>query len=919
MKNLHSTKRGLSVGLAVGGLVCCLGTEPTGWAGPVGTGPVDKLPDAKQALFRLPKEAKLLRADLDLSLKPGEEKFSGQVALHVQVEKPTNVITLHASPDLTLSTVRVKTATGEVTPTWKTVAEGVVQLAVPKPLSVGAATVQIGYTGKLPLAENKGLFRQKDGADFYIYSHFEPTDARRAFPCFDEPTFKVPWRVTLHVPKEFMALSNAPLESEQPEAQGQKRVTFKETPPLPSYLLAFAVGPFGVFDAGKAGKKGTPIRIITLRGHEAEGDYAAKATVRLLSLLEDYFGIPYPYEKLDQIAVPGQQGAMENPGLITYGQPFIQIRKTEETVRARRMFSSIAAHELGHQWTGNLVTLAFWDDVWLNESLATFLDSKILGRFHPEWREDQSRVQRRQGAMGADSLATARKIRQPIETQHDIVNAFDGITYSKGAAVLEMFEQWLGEDVFARGLSRYLREKAHQNGTTADLVGAWKKEIAATAKVSGESGAADKANQFEQAFSSFLDQPGFPVVTASLSCEKAGAQLRLSQKRYVPLGTKGESPEVYRFPVCVRYPGQGQNPVSHCDLLTEKETIWSLPNAACPEYVVVNADAVGYFRVNYAPKLAEALRKVGFGKTGVLRETERIAFLGDQAALFRTGEATAMQVLGLSQVAAQDESRHVVAQAAGLWGGIERLLEPSQIPAYRRKILATFLPRFAKLGLVGAAQDDDNVKTLRSVLAYWVGEEGAAPQIVKQATELSQKWLKNPGSVDAETARMVLGIAAKHGDAALFDALLAAAKTESDRNQRGRLLNALGSFEKPPLAQRALDLFHQGVFPIQESRTLLWGPLGNKETQKMPLGYVKAHFEELVAKLPKESGAYLSAMGGVVCSEKDRTEVAEFFADRSTKYAGGPRILSQTLERIDQCVAQKKAHSKSLAAFLKTP
>jgi alanyl aminopeptidase len=332
----------------------------------------------------------------------------------------------------------------------------------------GQAHLRLYYRGKLLRHEGVGLFNEHDGDDDYIFTDFEPFDARRAFPCFDEPAYKVPVRFILDVPEQHLATTNAAIEYEhklgtqlsrqlgaKPGVE-LKRVVFRRTAPLPTYLWALAVGPFGVVDAGKGGSRHVPLRILTLRGREEQGRYAASVTAPIISLFERYTGVPYPYDKLDQVAVPNQSHAMENPGLITYGQRSILIGKEDDTAAARRRFAKVCAHELAHHWTGDLVTLNYWDETWLNESFASFLGSKITEQFKPEWDERLDRLMRREDAMSADSLVSARRIRQPITTSDDIVNAFDPITYAKGQSVLTMIESWVGPSVFQRGLHRYL-------------------------------------------------------------------------------------------------------------------------------------------------------------------------------------------------------------------------------------------------------------------------------------------------------------------------------------------------------------------------------------------------------------------------------------------------------------------------------
>ena len=363
-----------------------------------------------------------------------------------------------------------------------------------------------------------GIFRQKTGDDWYAFTQFEATDARRAFPCFDEPSYKVPWRLALTIPKGDIAVSNTPVAKEVSAGDGLRTVIFEETKPLPSYLVAFGIGPFDVVDAGRAGIKHTPIRMIVPRGQASEARYAVETTGQILALLEKYFGTPYPYAKLDNLVIPQtvRFGAMENAGLITCNERILLAKPAEETADFKRGWASVCAHETAHQWFGDLVTLAWWDDTWLNESFATWMSRKIVEQWKPEWDTPVSNVAARAGTMEGDSLATARKIRQPIESKGDIDNAFDNISYGKGAAVLAMFEAWVGPEKFQKGVRRYLGEHAFGNATYKDFLNALEAE--------GGAGVG-------KAFATFLDQPGVPLVSLDLVCG-SGAPPALSGNLY---------------------------------------------------------------------------------------------------------------------------------------------------------------------------------------------------------------------------------------------------------------------------------------------------------------------------------------------------------------------------------------------------
>ena len=374
-----------------------------------------------------------------MHMSPKEETFNGRVDVQVSITQATAVIWMHAGDNLNVTAVTVNGKAARVT----RANEDVIGIQTAAPVT-GDVPISLTYSGKLPSRDGRGAYRQEERGEQYIFTQFESTDARRAFPCFDEPSFKAPFTVTLEVPADQLAFANTPELSTKPSANGWKTVSFAATKPLPAYLVAFAVGPFEIVDGGKAGMNNTPIRIIVPKGRSADAKYAAAQTGKILATLENYFDMPYPFEKLDHIAVPQKGGAMENPGLITYGNATILSNGDARSIRLERGYLSIAAHELGHLWFGDLVTTAWWEDTWLNEAFATWISSKIVDTMHPEWEGTVSRVESTNGVMGLDALASTRRIRQPIETKHDIVTAFDNITYRKGGAVIGMMESWVG-------------------------------------------------------------------------------------------------------------------------------------------------------------------------------------------------------------------------------------------------------------------------------------------------------------------------------------------------------------------------------------------------------------------------------------------------------------------------------------------
>jgi alanyl aminopeptidase len=856
-------------------------------------------PDPTPPTLRLGDAARPTHYAVELTIVPTEDTFAGTMHIDLELRQATALIWLNAS-ELTIQDARLD-AGGQSVPARTVPGDtDFLGFAFERPVGPGPAKLYINYQGKLSLKDSRGLFKQKEGGDWYAFTHFEPIDARWAFPCFDEPAFKVPWQVTLRVKKEHVALSNTPVLSESDGPNGMKVVTFAETKPLPSHLIALAVGPFDIVEAGKAGKKGTPVRIIAPRGKAGEARYAAQVTPEALARLEDYFGTPYPYEKLDHIAVPEGGGAMENPGLITFSQWIILAKPEDETINFKRGYTSVCTHELAHQWFGNLVTMAWWDDIWLNESFATWMAAKIVGQWKPEWDGQVSQVSGRSSAMNGDTLVTARRIRQPIESKNDIANAFDGITYGKGAAVLSMFEAWIGESAFRKGIQRHLAEHAWGNATAKDFLAA----------ISAEAG-----RDVAPAFSTFLDQAGVPLVSVELRCDEgAPPRLALTQKRYLPAGSQGSSEQTWRIPICVKY-GVGTTEGRQCTLMTSARAELPLESArSCPAWVLPNEREVGYYRVHYRGDLLSRLFEDGGER---LTLPERVGILGDVNALVRTGELSEGDALALAPPLVKDPNLHIISNTVALVMTIRDIVPDELRPNYARFIRKMYGEQAQKLGWRAMPNEDDNTRLLRLTLLGFVAGDGEDRRLIAEARKLARQWLYTRQGIDADMIGAVLGTAARNGDRALFDRLHAAAKKASDRRERGRLLNAMGSFRDVDIVKTALSILLTDEFDARESMGLVWGALADRKTRVVVYDFIKQNFDALVAKLPRDAGAGFPFIGASFCDDEHRVDVEAFFKDRSTKFTGGPRMLAQALERMSLCIAFKRAQQPSVAAFLK--
>ena len=850
--------------------------------------------------FRLPADVvEPTRYHVDLTLVPDQDSFTGAIDIELEFKKPSSVLWLNAEK-LEIKDVALTVGGEEVTSKVITEPHDYVGFAFDHSVGPGPATLHATFQGEISRKDQQGIFQMKDGGQWYVYSQFEEIWARRAYPCFDEPGYKVPWEVTLHIKQDQVGLSNSPVVSESDTGGGMKTVKFAETRPLPSYLVAYAVGNMELVDAGTAGKKNTRIRIVVPHGRSAEAKYAAETTPTIVTLLENYFGIPYPYDKLDEVAIPLAGYAMEHPGLVTYGSAIIIQKPDQDTPGRQREWVSVASHELAHQWVGDLVTTAWWDDIWLNEGFASWMANKNVNMYHPEWKMNVSELNGYEGAMDNDALVSARQVRQPIESNDDIANAFDGITYNKGSALLNMFESYMGPEKFQQGVHRYLLKYEWKNATSAEFLAA----------LAGDDG------NLASAFSSFLDQPGVPLVTAQLACHDGAARLDLAQQRFFPLGSSGAAPQLWKVPVCVRYPA-GTGEARECTLLEQQSAELRLANTTgCPGWVEANDGANGYYRVLYRGDLLDHLLK---NNAQELSLPEKVGLIDDLAALTRNGKMPLGKALALAPAFARSPAREVVTKTMGITTGLQdNLVSEDLLPRYRQYLLDLYGGRARDLGWKTKPGENEDARFLRPSLQGVVANGAEDPEAIAEAKRLALAWLDDHKAVDPDMVGAVLSVAARHGDRDLFDRMRAAAKQETNESFRGDLIFCLGLFQDPEIVNTALPLALSGEFDVRESFGILFAPSERRQTRDFAYDYAKRNWDVIVAKLPTDTGADVPYVAAGYCDAEHRKDAESFFAGRSTKFTGGPRILAQVLEGIDLCIAYKNAQEASVTEFLKS-
>jgi alanyl aminopeptidase len=519
---------------------------------------------AQPPAFLLPGDVIPRKHSIDLTIDPAKDTFTGRASIDVEIPKPVRQIWLNAKDLIPLNaTVAGKPARAEA------VAGEFIYLDLAQPVA-GRTTIFISYRGPLDEKAIVGPYRKKTGDDWYVFTSFTPIDARRAFPCFDEPRFKTPWSMTIHVKRTDKAFANDRMLNETDEPDGMKAVHFAETKPLPAEVVAFAVGPFDLYEGTPAGH-GTPIRVITAKGHAEEGKLAAQASVDVLPRLEAYTGIPYPFGKLDHIAVPEFPfGATENPGLIVYRNRALLAAPGEDTAAKSRSIRALQAHEVGHQWFGDLVTQASWDDVWLSEGFATWIAAKMMDEEQPPARQHLAAVSARERIMQTDDSDRTRPVRVSMHSRKDTENVYHQIVYQKGGAILLMLEGWLGEAKVQSALRDYLKRFSFSNATTADL----------ESELRQASGTDPSA-----VMNAFLNRTHVPAIRAD--CTNGNVHVETRQEMPVP--------------VCIRGAGLDQT----CSVIDSGHTEISLKS--CPTWMYFNSGATGYYRTEWTPTQLNAL------------------------------------------------------------------------------------------------------------------------------------------------------------------------------------------------------------------------------------------------------------------------------------------------------------------------
>jgi aminopeptidase N len=851
---------------------------------------------------RLPDTVTPERYTLTLEIDPQQPGFSGQADIVVHINHATPRIWLHGS-GLTVSKAAIEIGGRTLPARYEQVdpISGVAKLDVDSSLPAGPAVIHLSYAGTFRTGA-EGLFRSQVGDDAYVFSQMEPIDARRAFPGFDEPRFKTPFSIAIITPAANQAVSNAPLSRKAPMKDGRVRYEFSPTLPLPTYLVAVAVGPLDIVDApaipaNAIRKEPLLLRGVATRAQGIKLKVALRETPELVQRLEQYFGIAYPYPKLDLIASPDMGGAMENAGAILFQDNLILL-EPDAPPQQLRGFGEVTAHEIAHHWVGDLVTPVWWDDIWLNESFAEWSGIKIADQWRPDLGARTSLIADALGAMNVDSQRAGRPIRESVDDNTRISSTFDSITYEKGAGVLAMFESYLGEGVFQRGVHQHLEAHRHANATAQDFFGA-------LAKAAGQPAIVD-------AFRSFIEQAGVPLVTVNTSAD--GHKLELVQTRYRPLGSTIPAGGEWKIPFCAAFFGT-EKPQKRCTLVTGPSATLDVPDMKVAA-VMPNADGAGYYRFKMAPAAMDQL----LGLTKSLSPGEGLALADSLDAAYHAGALKLDKLVAAAAKLSEHPDRQVaIALADSLLDQHDRMLDASERKALEQRLAEIYGPRLRALGFdprAGAQDKDPAEQRLlrRSLLRIMAlgARDSAVRSTLLQAARAS---LADSAALDSSIRDIAWGAAAQE-DPAFADSLIRKLSKTEDGLMRQHAALALGLSEQSATATKVRALAIDPGTRTIETFSLLGGQFSSPELRAETWAWLRDNFETVTHRLPGFAQAATFQFPDGFCDSAHRKELETFLTPKTRELGMGELELARTLERIDLCVAQREGHAADIRAAL---
>ena len=847
--------------------------------------------------YRLPRTAVPSRYDIRLEPDFTTLTFRGQESVALDVTETISEIVLNAI-ELAIDSASLENDRGDTIRATATMDDSAerCRLALASPAARGRWRLRLAFRGTLN-DKLRGFYRSvyKDPSGVsrtMAATQFEATDARRAFPCWDEPSFKAVFAVTLAIDPALTAVSNTAIVSETSE-NGRKVVRFADTIVMSTYLVAFVVGELEATDAIPIGR--TPLRVWCVPGKKHLAQFGQEIGAASLAFFEDYYGLPYPGDKLDLLAIPDfAAGAMENLGAITFRETALLVDETAASHAELERVADVVAHENAHMWFGDLVTMTWWNGIWLNEAFATFMEMLAVDAWKPEWQRWNTFGVSRAAALSLDGLHSTRPIEFPVTSPRDADAMFDVLTYEKGAAVLRMLEQYLGAVVFREGVRGYLLAHRFANADTGDL---W----AALGRASQQ--------PIPAVMDGWIFRPGYPVVTVS---RDPGGHLVLSQQRFnylrEPLPSATAEPEQpWQVPIQLRLYAGGRQSEERV-LLSDREA--RLRVGAGAERVVANAGGHGFYRVRYAPDLLDALLQ----RIEALAPIERFNLVNDAWALAVAGLMPLTAYLDLTARFRDERDRNVWSVLLGSFNTLNRILEPSDRRRFEAFVRDRAAAAFEALGWTPRTGEDELTRQLRGDLVRALGVLGNDASVQARAVEVYRAYLADSGAVDPNVLPAVIAVLANTGDAGRYEDFLRRFRSAGTPQEEQRYLYALAGFREAQLMRQTLERAVNGEIRTQDAPFVVRSMLMSVDARELAWDFVKQHWDTMDRLYPKHGMRRLAEGVTGLATPVLEADITRFFAEKKPQFGG--KVLSQYLEQLHVAVALRGRETAALQGYL---
>ena len=831
---------------------------------------------AKDVEYRLPSSVTPTFQDIHLNLDPDAPHYSGSTRINVTVNTVTKRVGFYQQ-DLAIThaeliqnerAIALNVEEGEYNINW-----GMADADI----APGKYTLVIDFEGKVNTSSD-GMYLSRFEETNYLFTQFEDMHARKAFPSFDEPAFKIAYQMTITAPEKQVVVSNTPVESRD-VSEGMQTVKFEKTKPMPTYLIAYTVGPF---DSAELEGLSVPGKIYVPKGYADKTKFVVKHTPEILATLEDFFDIKYPYKKLDFVAVPNfTHGAMENVGLITYRDSLLLL-EDEPGLTERKGPLNVIAHELAHQWFGNLVTMAWWDDLWLNEAFASWAASYTMMELYPELNFADRIVQ--ESAFGADASPTVKPVKKVVRTQPDVMDGL-GLNYSKGESILQMIESLIGTEKFREGVRNYMNTHAWGNTVADDL---W-------AALDGVSDI-----NLSAMMKAYLEQPAYPLITINDNGT-------ITQERFHYAGASVEA-QTWAVPLKLTYKVNGKIKQEVVFIDKAKTT---LPQLAEADWVFPNDNATGYFRWAISAKQMGNL----LNDLNVLNNREKKNVLYNMQALLNAGKVSIDSIMPVLTALAKDNDPVVKRAAVGVLGEFDYLINDDNRTHYAALLNQEYLPLLNELTLEQTSGEAESVISLRNQLYSLLGNRANNETLIKKSELIAKQYIKDSSAVPAGIAGIAIGITTKYGEEDLYDTLVAAFKEAQLPNVKRTLLYSM-RYTDEATANKMLDLALTDDITPANTLYMLVRVSRNLELKTVLYKWLDKNLDALIAKMPDYHVSRMPEFVSTSCSAENLDMAKAFYEPIKDKYEGMARSFDIMLDESNQCLRLKATYQEDFNKFL---